>query len=95
MASRNFCTSGSIFKCRDIVHIFTCRARDKVTFTSTTARKFGHLGKMFSHLTFVSLSFFFCKRCFDESFCFILGTVHFLWGRGGWWNLEECNLKIV
>ena len=23
------------------------------------------------------------------------GTVHFLWGRGGWWNLEECNLKIV
>ena len=29
----------------------------------------------------------------------VLGTVHFLWGRGGggggWWNLEECNLKIV
>ena len=72
MAPRNFCTSGSIFKCRDIVHIFTCRARDKVTFTCTTARKFGHLGKMFSHLTFVSLSFFFCKRCFDESFRFIL-----------------------
>ena len=24
-----------------------------------------------------------------------LGTVHFLWGRGGWWDLEECNLKIV
>ena len=61
MASRNFCTSGSIFKCRDIVHIFTCRAHDKVTFTCTTARKFGHLGKMFSHLTFVSLSFFSAK----------------------------------
>ena len=25
----------------------------------------------------------------------ILGTVHFLWGRGGWWIVEECNLKIV
>ena len=61
MASRNFCTSGSISKCRDIVHIFTCRARDKVTFACTTARKFGHLGKMFSHLTFVSLSFFSAK----------------------------------
>ena len=61
MASRNFCTSGSIFKCRDIVHIFTCRARDKETFTCTTARKFGHLGKMFLHLTFVSLSFFSAK----------------------------------
>ena len=61
MASRNFCTSGSIFKCRDIVQIFTCRARDKVTFTCTTVRKFGHLGKMFSHLTFVSLSFFSAK----------------------------------
>ena len=24
-----------------------------------------------------------------------LGTVHFLWSRGGWWDLEECNLKIV
>ena len=57
-SSRNLRTSESIFKCRDIVHIFTCRARDKVTFTSTTARKVGHLGKMFSHLTFVSLPFF-------------------------------------
>ena len=53
-SSRDLCTSESIFKCRDIVHIFTRRARDKVTFTCTTARKFGHLGKMFSHLTFVS-----------------------------------------
>ena len=25
----------------------------------------------------------------------LLGTVHFLWGRGRWWDLEECNLKIV
>ena len=58
LSSRNLCTSESIFKCRDIVHIFTCRARDKVTVTCTTARKVGHLGKMFSHLTFVSLSFF-------------------------------------
>ena len=24
-----------------------------------------------------------------------LGTVHFLWGRGDWWDLEECNLKMV
>ena len=43
------------------MHIFTCRARDKVTFTCTTARKFGHLGKMLSDLTFVSLSFFSAK----------------------------------
>ena len=35
-----------------------CRAHDKVFFTCSTARKFGHLGKMFSHLNFVSLSFF-------------------------------------
>ena len=72
-SSRNLSTSESICKCRDIVHIFTCRARDTVTFTCTSARKVGHLGKMFSHLTFVSLSFFFsAKRGFDESFRFIL-----------------------
>ena len=56
-SSRNLCTSESIFKCRDIVHIFTCRARDKVAFTCTTAPKVGHRGKIFSHLTVVSLSF--------------------------------------
>ena len=60
-SSSNLCTSESIFKGRDIVHMFACRARDKGTFTCTTARKVGHLGKMFSHLTFVPLSFFSAK----------------------------------
>ena len=71
-SSRNLCTSESIVKCRDIVHIFTCRARDKVTFTCTTAPKVGHLGKIFftSHRRFSFICF--CKRCFDESFRFIL-----------------------
>ena len=24
-----------------------------------------------------------------------LGTVHFLWDRGGWWDLGECHLEIA
>ena len=58
--------------------------------------KFSALCTLKSHLiSLFSVEILLCGKNVFLALLLTLGTVHFLWGREGWWVLEECNLKIA